>query len=118
MTRTKPTFNRPARRASEGPSPGSVNEVAAAVSAEISRCAMRAGDQAILLQSIGELACEATGEIFRDASPKDLGKHSTTIRGIVTHALAVLAALQCEGGRLDALAALRQAGSLDEDDPI
>lgn len=93
------------------------NELAAALAAEIGRCVARANDHATRLQNIGDQALDVTGEIFRDASAKDLMQSSSQIRGIVNHALGVLAELQCEGGRLGALAALREAQSIDELEP-
>ena len=67
-----------------------------------------AGDGARhVLESIGAQSFNVTSEIFRDARPAELLRLSHRMRGVVVHALGVLAELQCVAGRLDALAALR-----------
>jgi hypothetical protein len=90
------------------------SEVSAALQSQIGRCAARANDQAERLQCIGDQAFAEVGEIFRDADPKQLLQRSNAIRGLVGHALSVLAELLCEAGRLDAFAALREAESVGE----
>jgi hypothetical protein len=61
----------------------------------------------MLLESIATQSFALTGEIFRGARSAELLHLSHRMRGLVVHALGVLAELQCVAGRLDALAALR-----------
>jgi hypothetical protein len=89
--------------------PSAIDEVADTLSGEIGRCAARATESAIVLESIGVQSFDITRDIFRDAGPAELLLLSHRIRGLVSHALSVLADLQCTAGRLDALAALRAA---------
>ena len=94
----------------EAPSvPSAIDEIADALSGEIARCAARATEHAMLLESIGAQSFDMTGQIFRDARSTELLLLSHRIRGLVGHAFGVLAELQCIAGRLDALAALRAA---------
>ncbi len=93
----------------------SSSEVAAAISGEIARCSLRALEQAELLESVGVQSFEIGGEIFRDATAQELNRRSHALRGLVLHALGVLAELQHVSGRLDALAALRAAEEAEDD---
>jgi hypothetical protein len=99
-----------APRKKESGGASAFDEVADTLSGEIARCAARATEYAILLESVGVQTFDATGEIFRDARSAELLQVSHRIRGLVGQALGVLAELQCIAGRLDALAALRAAG--------
>jgi hypothetical protein len=63
----------------------------------------------MVLESIGVQSFDITRDIFRNARSPELLLLSHRIRGLVAHALGVLAELQCIAGRLDALAALRAA---------
>ena len=87
----------------------SSDEVAATLHSEITRCATRATEHAMLLESIAAHSFTLTGEIFPDSRAPDLLQLSHRIRGIVLQGLGVLAELQCVAGRLDALASLRAA---------
>ena len=78
-----------------------------ALGGEVSRCAGRAAEQAILLESIGAQAFAVTGELFRGCDAAVLLRRSHAIRGLVAHAFAVLTELQCVAGRLDALATIQ-----------
>jgi hypothetical protein len=91
--------------------PSPIDEVAGALSAEIARCAACATERALLLESISTQSFNMSTEIFQDARSDKLRQLSHRIRGLVAHALGVLAELQCVAGRLDALAALRAAES-------
>jgi hypothetical protein len=113
MAKPKSKFRKPRTRRPSSPAVR-VNDVAAAMSFEIGRCAARANEQAAQLQSIGDQALDLVGEIARDDGPRELLQRSSGIRGLVTHALAVLASLQCEAGRLDVIASLRDAEALGD----
>ena len=91
--------------------PARIDEVTDTVGGEIARCAVRAGEQAMLLESIGSQTFAVTGEIFRAEGASALLQRSHAIRGLVAHALAVLTELQCVAGRLDALATIRRVAS-------
>jgi hypothetical protein len=106
--RVKPPPRRP-------PIPTPFDEVTDALGGEISRCATRAAEQAMLLESIGSQTFAVTDEIFRTARASTLLQRSHAIRGLVAHALAVLTELQCVAGRLDALATIRRVTT--DDDP-
>jgi hypothetical protein len=98
--------------------PTPLDEVTDALGGEIARCAARAAEQAMLLESIGSQTFVVTDEIFRDAGATRLIQRSHAIRGLVAHALAVLTELQCVAGRLDALATIRRvAFHLDASSP-
>jgi hypothetical protein len=56
------------------------------------------------------------GEIARNDGPRELLQRSSSIRGLVVHALAVPSALQGEAGRLDAIASLPDAEALGDTD--
>ena len=99
----------PPRRAPPTP----FDEVTDALGGEIARCAARAAEQAMLLESIGSQTFAVTNEIFRAAGAGTLLQRSHAIRGLVAHALAVLTELQCVAGRLDALATIRRVTSDD-----
>jgi hypothetical protein len=99
-------------RVAAGPTP--FDEVTDAVGGEIARCAARAAEQAMLLESIGAQTFAVTDEIVRDAGATRLLQRSHAIRGLVAHALAVLTDLQCVAGRLDALATIRRVASHGE----
>jgi hypothetical protein len=117
MAKPKPKFRKP--RAPSASLPAVlVNDVAAAISFEIGRCAARANEQAAQLQSIGDQALDLVGEIMRGDGPRELFQRSSAIRGLVTHALTVLSSLQCEAGRLDVIASLRDAEALGDVDSI
>jgi hypothetical protein len=94
------------RRRAGMPSP--YDEVTDVLGGEVSRCAARAAEQALLLESIGAQTFAVTDEIFRAAAAGALLQRSHAIRGLVAHALAVLTELQCVAGRLDALATIRR----------
>jgi hypothetical protein len=94
-----------ARKRRSAPQP--IDEVMASSSGEITRCARRAADHACLLESIGSLVVEMTCEVHKDSSSPELLRRARGIRGLVVHALGVLADLQCEAGRLDALAMIK-----------
>jgi hypothetical protein len=49
-----------------------IDEVVDALSGEITRCASRANEHAMLLKSIGVQFFDLMGEIFRDASSPEL----------------------------------------------
>ncbi len=104
-----PRFRRSPRRGPTAPTP--YDEVTDALGGEISRCAVRAAEQAILLESIGSQTFAVTDEIFRAAGAGTLLQRSHAIRGLVAHALAVLTELQCVAGRLDALATIRRVAT-------
>src|SRR5690242_15348194 len=86
--------------------PTPFDEVTDALGGEIGRCATRASEQAMLLESIGAQTFAVTDEIARAAGAGTLLQRSHAIRGLVSHALAVLTELQCVAGRLDALATI------------
>jgi hypothetical protein len=109
-----PRFRRSPRRGPTAPTP--YDEVTDALGGEISRCAARAAEQAILLESIGSQTFAVTDEIFRAAGAGTLLQRSHAIRGLVAHALAVLTELQCVAGRLDALATIRRVATAHETD--
>ncbi|MDX2054010.1 MAG: hypothetical protein SFV15_16535 [Polyangiaceae bacterium] len=104
MNLKKPVKFRPSLQAN-------VAEFAARLASDIQQAAQRVDEQASRLQIIGEQAVVMTCTIFRDSGPRDLRQHSNAIRGIVGHALAILADLQCEAGRLEALADLKDVVS-------
>jgi hypothetical protein len=109
-----PPVNRARPRASPRrgpPAPTPYDEVSDALGGEIARCAVRAAEQAMLLESIGSQTFAVTDEIFRAAGAGTLLQRSHAIRGLVAHALAVLTELQCVAGRLDALATIRRVAS-------
>jgi hypothetical protein len=89
--------------------PSAIDEVADTLGGEVARCAARATEHAMVLESIGVQSFDITRDIFRNARSPELLLLSHRIRGLVVHALSVLAELQCIAGRLDALAALRAA---------
>lgn len=91
--------------------PTPFDEVTDALGGEIGRCATRAAEQAILLESIGAQTFAVTDEIVRAAGAGTLLQRSHAIRGLVSHALGVLTELQCVAGRLDALATIRRVAT-------
>lgn len=98
----------PAREVRPGTAEGS-SDVACAIQAEVARCAARAAEHAAVLESIGAQAFDAAGILFSDAPATELLRRAHEVRGLVLHALGVLADLQSEAGRLQALAAIREA---------
>jgi hypothetical protein len=82
-----------------------------AVEMEVAQTASRAAEHAAVLESIGSRAFEAAGVLRRDASGHELLRKAHEVRGLVAHALGVLADLQFQAGRMQALAAIREAGS-------
>jgi hypothetical protein len=97
--------------------PTPFDEVTSALGGEIARCAARAAEQAMLLESIGTQAFSMTSDIFHAGGAGTLLQRSHAIRGLVAHALAVLTELQCVAGRLDALATIHRVAT-DGDLPI
>ncbi len=87
--------------------PTELDEVGARLSGEVARSIIRIGDQALLLESIAGRSFSLSCDLFRDAKSEELSARAHEVRGVVLHALAVLAELQYLAGRLDALAALR-----------
>ena len=69
------------------------DERADALRREIKRCAARATEQALLLESIGAQSFDLT-EVWTDDDEDQLTRRSHDIRGLVVHALCVLAELQ------------------------
>ena len=105
-------IRRAAPRRERQQSPMSVadsQDLLCAVQVEVARVSARAGEHAAILESIGIQAFEAAGTLAADASASDLVRRAHETRGIVLHALAVLADLQAEVGRMQTLAAMRQA---------
>ena len=90
------------------------SEVSATLSGEIRRCVSRATYHAELLESIAAEASEVTCDIFREDDSEKLLQRSRRLRGVVGHALAVLAELQCVAGELGALGTLRSAEEVEE----
>jgi hypothetical protein len=91
-------------------------DIQCAVAMEVAHTASRAGEHASILESIGSRAFEAAGVLRRDASSHELLRKAHEVRGLVAHALGVLADLQFQAGRMQALAAIREAeGSCDEE---
>jgi hypothetical protein len=87
-----------------------------AMEIEVAQTASRAGEHAAILESIGLRAFEAAGVLRRDASSHELLRKAHEVRGLVAHALGVLADLQFQAGRMQALAAIREAaGSCDDE---
>jgi hypothetical protein len=82
-------------------------DVPATLIAEVSRCAARVGNLGAVLENIGGGAVEATCDIGRRFQSQDLERRAHRVRGVVMHGLSVLCELQCEAGRLHALAALQ-----------
>jgi hypothetical protein len=82
-----------------------------AVEMEVAQTASRAAEHAAILESIGLRAFEAAGVLRRDASGHELLRKAHEVRGLVAHALGVLADLQFQAGRMQALAAIREAAS-------
>jgi len=61
------------------------------------------------LEDIGAGAHEAaTVDAFRDASPKDLRRRASHLRGFALHAVAIAANLAVEAGHLEQLADVRR----------
>src|SRR5690349_15463501 len=92
-TRTKPPPRHRSPSSSSVP-PTPFDEVTDALGGEIARCATRAAEQAMLLESIGAQTFAVTDEIFRASGAGTLLQRSHAIRGLVGHALAVLTELQ------------------------
>lgn len=90
------------------------NEVSATLSGEIRRCVERAKYHAEFFESIAAESSELTCDIFRDDDAGKLLQRSHRLRGVVAHALTVLAELQCVAGELGAFAALRAAEQVQE----
>lgn len=91
-----------------------VDEVGAAISGEVGRCVARASHQASLLESIAAQAFDLTCETFRDDDSDRLLARSHYLKGVVVHALQVVAELQCAVGELGALAAVRAADEVQK----
>ncbi len=92
-------------------------DMTCAVAMEVAQTASRTAEHAGVLESIGARAFEAAGVLRRDASSHELLRKAHEVRGLVAHALGVLADLQFQAGRMQALAAIRQAVGQGEDDP-
>jgi hypothetical protein len=76
-------------------------------------------EHAVVLEGLGARALSQTTGLHRDARPEEIKDSASRIRSLVLHALSVLADLQLQAGRLDALSALRKtcrAVGLDESD--
>lgn len=84
-------------------------DLVCSLDAEVGRVAERAGEQAEILASISAQAHEVAGVLHRDSAGRELLRRSHELRGLVLHALGVLAELQFDAGRMQALAAVRQA---------
>jgi hypothetical protein len=91
-------------------------DVQCAVEMEVAQTASRAGEHAAILESIGSRAFEAAGVLRRDASSHELLRKAHEVRGLVAHALGVLADLQFQAGRMQALAAIREADGSGDDE--
>jgi hypothetical protein len=76
-----------------------------AFDAEIAAAATRAGDHAEVLGAIGAQAFEVAGLLGHHSSASELLRNAHQLRGLMIHALAVLAELQCDAE----LAVLRRA---------
>lgn len=106
----KPKIGRRSVLAGKAP-PSLADELTASLGGEIRRCAMRAAEQAEVLESIGAHSFDLTCDIFPDCTAMDLSRRAHAIRGLVAHALGVIADLRGVAGALEALAALRLAES-------
>ena len=107
MSRLKSTLRSHAKHTAVRAPPRAIDEMMDLLNGEVGRCATWATENAMLLESIATQSFALTGEIFRGARSAELLHLSHRMRGLVVHALGVLAELQCVAGRLDALAALK-----------
>jgi|SRR6478752_7575454 len=87
---------------------GDLDESAHMVRAEVSRCAVRINEHVGRLSAVGSQAYYSTGGLSREATADELRRFSADLRGVVCHAQALLAEIQSEVGRLDALAVFRE----------
>ena len=92
------------------------SDMQCAVEMEVAQTASRAAEHAAILESIGSRAFEAAGVLHRDASGTELLRKAHEVRGLVAHALGLLADLQFQAGRMQALAAIRDAASSGGED--
>lgn len=79
------------------------------VTSELARCVTQLAEHAVVLEGLGARAFNQTTGLHRDAPAEELKDCAHRIRSLVLHALCVLADLQLQAGRLDALSALRAA---------
>ena len=86
-----------------------VEELLASVSREVGRAVTTAFEQVLVLESIASQALSLVGEIRRDASAAELQHRAHNLFGLALHGGAVLTQLQVATGRLNALAAVREA---------
>lgn len=93
-----------------------ISDMTCAIGMEVAQTASRAAEHAVVLASIGAQAFEAAGVLNRDASSHELLRKAHEVRGLVAHALGVLADLQFQAGRMQALAAIRQSTGESADD--
>ncbi len=107
---------RPSRRLESPPDSLAflLKEVRSGVDQEVARCLARVTDQASALERIGLQLFEAAGDVQILASPSELTQRSHRLRALVHYSLGVLLDLQCEAGRLDSLATMRERADAPE----
>ena len=86
-----------------------VDEVVAAVNAEVKRCLCRAVDQAVILESIASQSYAVISEVAFDEDADRLLERAHMLQGVVAHGITVLAQLQAAAGELGGLAEVRAA---------
>lgn len=90
-----------------------LRELLAALSAELGRAVARGNELSVRLENIAEDAVDSIADVQLDDAPAELAYRAHRLRGVVLNALLVLADFQLVAGKLEAIAALRQACARD-----
>ena len=78
------------------------------VRAQIGRCVDRAVEHARLLETIAATSIEISFKIYRDAPAAEILRSAHRLRGLAADGLRVLAGLENDAGRLEAMVAVRE----------